>query len=92
MKFKTLILVSVVAVLIGFGIFFLFNKAPSENSLISPKRTFFSFSKPSPTPTPKPTLPPLDANSDLLQETEKLGAPEFSKDFNSLREQVRNVN
>lgn len=84
MRLKSLIIVIIVSILIGVGIFF-FTNQPSS-SLETPKKSFFSLSKPVQTPTPKPTLPPLDENSNLTEELEKTTPPDFSEDIKHLKE------
>lgn len=86
MKFKTLILVILGGIVVGIGII-------AGEQLLKPKgiqlinivRHQINSLPSESTPTPKPTLPPLDQNTNLEEEINNLIPPDFSEDFNNLR-------
>lgn len=98
MKLRTITAVIIISVLIGVGVFFL-TKSSSTNELFSnPIKKTPTTSEAGasgeqssswyPSSTPRPTLPPLDKNSDLGVEVEKLDPVDYSGDFKILREQI----
>ncbi|MBI2022399.1 hypothetical protein HYS97_00925 [Candidatus Daviesbacteria bacterium] len=85
MSFKSLVLVIIFSALIGVVIFLLIGKG--DGKIIQPLTNSSQASKPE-VPTPKPTLPPLDENSNLEQEINKLDPPNFSEDIENLRNEL----
>lgn len=93
MNKKTVLLVIILSVLIGIGIFFvdrlLNNK---EGGLIKSTQSISNLvSKPSPTPTPKPTLPPITSESNLQQEVDNLIPSDYAEEFKKLKEGVNGI-
>lgn len=85
---KTVVIIVLVSILIGFGIFFLYHK-PESWEIKSPQNLTTKTSKkpiPTTTPTPTQTPTPLNSESNLKEETENLTPRDFSTDFNSLKE------
>lgn len=80
---KSLIIVTLISVLIGFGIFKLIN-----NKMVHPDQIVTKQESSNLAPTPKPTLPPIDQNSNLEQEIDKLTPEDFSEDFNQLKDEL----
>lgn len=96
MKIKPVIGVIVISVLVGVGIF-LMTKDSKEVKLFSnqvlrevPKEVGEGMSDESwyPSTAPRPTLPPLNKDSNLVEETEKLEPKDYSEDFKVLRSQI----
>lgn len=85
MNFKIITLVIVFSVLIGFGIFKLTN-----NKTVHPDQVITKQQSSNLAPTPKPTLEPIDQNSNLEEELDKLTPPDFSEDFESLKKSTNN--
>lgn len=93
MKFTTVLLVIILSLIMGLGIFLadqIINKRNSE--LIKAAVSITDLTKkaptPSPSPTPKPTLPPLTESSDLKQELQKTIPSDFQSEFNNLKKEV----
>lgn len=81
-----ILIVFIVSVFVGLIIFKLTdNKIPHKQQIVTNKNKALDI-----TPTPKPTLPPLNVNSNLEEELEKLTPKDFSEDFKKLREEVKN--
>ena len=86
MKLKKIILIIIGAIILGVVIFLINLKSSNNKFLSSPNLTVIpAFS---PTPTPKLTLPPIDQNSNLKEELNKLIPPDFSEDFKNLRKEL----
>lgn len=96
---KLIIWVIIGGILIGVVIFFL-TKGPDKNPVsknninevptkVSAESSETDSSNYYPSPTPRPTLPPLDSNSNLVEEVDKNEPRDFSKDFDELRDQVK---
>ncbi len=95
MNFKKLVFIIIVAILIGFALFYgikIFS-GNKETQLIFPKITKQAL--PLPTPSPrfageagKPSLPPIDQNSNLKGEIEKLTPTDYSEDFTNLHKET----
>lgn len=83
MNLKIIVLVILISVLIGFGIFKLTN-----NKTIHPDQVITKQQSSNLAPTPKPTLEPIDQNSNLEQEIDKLTPEDFSEDFNQLKDEL----
>ena len=79
---KYLLMVIIVAVLIGFGIFKL---SVSKVSPVVVKNLPIEVTS---VPSPDPALPPIDKNSDLKKEIDSLTPPSYSEDFKNLREDI----
>lgn len=86
MNSKTIILVVIFSMLVGFGIFF-GEKLLKNDSLVGGSSSGGNLAQKepgqilTPPPTPKPTLPPIDSNSNLKEEIKKLELPDFSQDY-----------
>ena len=88
MNIKLVLSIIVVSILIGIGIFTLLSwKDQSISSPISSK-IFEEAPKAESTPSPKPTLPPLDKDSNLEEEIDKLTPEDFSESFNTLKQEL----
>lgn len=91
---KLYIWVIVVSIIIGIAIFFLTRGADTVASPNAareiPSDTSVSENDPGyyPSPSSKPTPPPLDANSNLEAEVEKLDPKDYSSDFENLKKQI----
>ncbi len=82
---KQIIIVIIAGILIGVGIIIFTQRSSIKKitpQFISSNQEAIS------TPTPKPTLPPLDENSNLEEETNNLTPKDFSQDFMKIREQL----
>lgn len=98
MKMRTVVAVIILSVLIGIGIYFLTRNSSSNNLFTNPvkKSSITNEAGASgeqssswyPSTTPRPTPPPLDKNSNLSEEVEKLDPVDYSGDFKTLREQI----
>ncbi|MBI2021598.1 hypothetical protein HYS93_01795 [Candidatus Daviesbacteria bacterium] len=87
MNIKSLTLLIAVSILIGFLIFKLTgNKFSQVEQIVTKKIIRNQISIPS----PSPTLKPLEQNSNLDEEINKLSPADFSEDFADLRKQVSN--
>lgn len=91
MDIKTIILVIILSAIVGFMIFFGV-KFFSGNNIASSNFQSSSLSKsslkPTAKPTPVPTYLPLDSNSNLGDEVNKLTPPDFSNDYKQLKDAV----
>lgn len=85
MNFKIITLVIVFSVLIGLGIFKLTN-----TKTVYPDQVIIRQQSSNLAPTPKPTLPPIDQNSNLEEELDKLTPPDFSENFENLKKSTNN--
>lgn len=97
-SFKPYILVIVVSVLIGVGVFVFTQNSKKDTSPkeipaeIKTEQISTEEERDSeyyPSSTPRPSLPPLTKNTDLSAETEKNTPRDFSKDFDGLRDQLK---
>lgn len=92
MDLKTIILVIILALFLGVAI--LFGISFVKGSPVSMIGTTFAGINekvtPSiePTPTPRPTLAPLSENANLEEEIKNLKTPDFSEDYQNLRNQI----
>lgn len=84
---KTLILVIILCVLIGIGIFYADNFIDKKPKSFANQITS-TVGLTNPTPIPTPTPPAIDANSNLKQEIDKLITPDFSSDYSNFKKQV----
>ena len=83
---KSLIIVSIIAILIGFTLFKLTkDKMVHVDQIVTKKNISHNIPQ---TPTPSPTLPPIDQSSNLDEEINKLTPQDFSEDFKKLKEEV----
>lgn len=83
---KTIILVIIFSALVGVTIFFISRLYQNQSSFAGNSSLSKILSTPS--PTPKPTLPPVDANTNLQEEIGKLTPPDFSSDYEKLKQQA----
>ena len=76
----------IICVLIGIFIYI----TTQNKSISSPlaNKIFQQKPKGEVTPSPKPTLPPLDKNSNLEEEINKLTPENFSESFNNLKQEL----
>lgn len=81
-KFKIIFIILGVTLLAGAAVVKLGGSRPSY---IKP---MVVFSSPSPLPSPKPTLPPINEDSNLTKEINRLLPPDLSPDFSQLQEAV----
>ncbi len=91
MNSKTIILVIILSVIVGTGIFFADKIIKrKESPLIKTALNFSNVNNPTPTPssTPKPTLPPLTEKADLEEELNKLSPSDYSNEFKVLKESL----
>lgn len=90
MNKKTIILVIILSILIGIGIFvvdrLLNNKGGS--GLIKNATTISNVISKPPAPTPKPTLLPITPESNLTVEVDTLNPSDYSEEFKKLKEEV----
>lgn len=84
---KRLIIIVLISILIGSIIFKLTDNKTSHVGQIVTKQESSNIS---PTSSPKPTLPPLNENSNLEEEINKLTPPDFSESINKLKEEIKN--
>lgn len=88
---KNLILVIVGGVVIGLGIFFggQIIKGESKSNVVRHRSDFSTNNlQPETTSTPKPTFEPLNESTDLVEEINNLTPPDFSEDFQNLKNQI----
>lgn len=102
MNLKNILLVIIVSILIGVGIFYGMKLlSPSQSSNISPLIKLNPFRKTEtaptasadprvvyPSPTPKPSLEPINESSNLEEEINKLTPKNYSEDFTELKEEI----
>lgn len=99
MSMKAIIAVIIISILIGV-LYVLFEKNFSGTPTLSQVKTSSSGEKPQQTqtieqssisslPTPEPTLPPIDSNSNLLEEGTKLEMRDYSSMFEDLKSKVQ---
>lgn len=92
MDTKTVILVIILGVIVGVGIFFgqkmLSGNTQASNPFKVGGNLTQAKAQKTPSPKPVPTFPPLDSNSNLKDEAEKLDPPDFSQDYTSLKSEV----
>lgn len=87
MNSKTIILVIILSIIIGTGIFLLDQVLNKKNSpLIQSAFTVTDITKKAtPSPTPKPTLQPLTESSNLEEELNKLNPSDYQEEFKNLK-------
>lgn len=91
---KLYIWVIIISIIIGIAVFFLTRGSDTVASPNAPKElpsdTSSSENDPGyyPSPSSKPTPPPLDENSNLEAEVEKLDPKDYSGDFENLKKQI----
>jgi hypothetical protein len=88
MNFKTIITVIITAIIIGVLIVYAPKILTKNINSLKPTN---STQKSVPPTTPTPTLPPVQINesSDLKEEINKIQIPDFSKDFESLKQELK---
>ncbi|MBI2595865.1 hypothetical protein HYW46_03995 [Candidatus Daviesbacteria bacterium] len=87
MNFKKLVFIIIIAILIGFATLYgikIFSGG--DRKLQIPQ--IIKQPSTSPTSTPKPTLPPIDQNSNLEGEMDKITPTDYSGDFSSLHQEA----
>lgn len=91
MDIKTTILVIILALFLGVAIFFGINFVKGTPVTLSGK-AFAGINEKinqvEPTPTPLPTPSPLPENADLGAEIQKIEMPDFSSDYQKLKEDI----
>ena len=92
MNSKTIVLLIILSVITGTGIFLLDQLINRKDSpLVKSAVSFANITtkpKVSPTPTPKPTLPPLTENSNLEEELNSLNPSDYSNEFQTLKDSL----
>lgn len=85
MKTKNIVIVILISVSLGAGIFFMTNKKTPTSPIISGVTKVTT-----PSPSLKPDLPAIDDKSDLKEEVKKLDPEDFTNDYKALRGETSN--
>lgn len=84
---KKVFVVIIISIILGFMIFKILNSnSPHVDKIVRP-----NISQSEKSPSPKPTLPPLNQNSSLEEELDKLTPPDSTNDFEKLRQEVKEI-
>ncbi len=88
MNLKSIIIVVIISIATGVGIYYL--STPKANNLknASAPREVPLTTNVEPSPSPLPSEPPIDKNTDLPAEIKKQVSPDFSDDYKKLKEEV----
>jgi len=98
MSIKTVLLVIIVSALIGVAIFFggnAINSSAIKNAslekttpaLTQDEKTIY----PSEKPFPAPSYPGVDGSTDLKSALENAGVPDFSSDYQKIKEEINSL-